>query len=250
MRRFVCLVGVLGALALRVMGQGKIDGFESRMYTNEAGKIMPYRLFIPAQYNPQRTYPLVLWLHGAGGTGTDNLRQISGDQIPGTHLWTKAENQAVQPMFVLAPQSQSGWVLPKEPGLNPELQMAMGVLESVRKEYRIDTKRIYVAGQSLGGFATWAVITSYPRLFAAAIVLCNSGSLPKLARNIRNLPVWVFQGEKDSSLFVTASVEMVEAIRKAGGNAQYTSYPDAGHDIWERAFSEPSLVKWLFAQHK
>jgi predicted peptidase len=235
---------------LRVMAQEKIDGFASRMYTNEGGKTMPYRLFIPAQYNPQRTYPLILWLHGAGGTGTDNLRQISGDQIPGTHLWTKAQNQAVRPMFVLAPQSQSGWVSPTEAGLSAELQLVMDVLRSVTKEYRIDPKRIYVAGQSLGGFGTWAIITSDPRLFAAAIVVCNSGSLPQLAPNIRDIPLWVFQGEKDIPLFVMASVEMVEAIRNAGGKVRYTTYPDSGHDIWERVFREPTLVKWLLAQHK
>src|SRR5437773_550639 len=87
----------------------KVDGFVARAYKNNRREQMPYRLFIPNGYDKAKKYPIVIWLHGAGGAGDDNLLNISGDQIPGTRLWTKAENQARHPAFVLVPQSTGGW---------------------------------------------------------------------------------------------------------------------------------------------
>src|SRR5262245_49824799 len=102
------LTGVLFAVVLAIapaMAHSRIDGVEGRIYKNGAGRTMPYRLFIPDRYDKTKVYPLVLWLHGGGGIGNDNLRQISEDQIPGTRIWAKAENQALHPAFVLVPQS-------------------------------------------------------------------------------------------------------------------------------------------------
>src|SRR5262245_38443161 len=88
-----------------VLAQTPIDGFQARMH-----KQMPYRLFIPPSYDKTRSYPLVLWLHGAGSVGRDNLAQISGASLRGTHTWTAAQVQAKHPSFVLAPQSQREWI--------------------------------------------------------------------------------------------------------------------------------------------
>jgi predicted peptidase len=220
-------------------------------------------LFIPPGYNKSVKYPLILWLHGAGGVGTDNLRQIQRDQIPGTHIWTTAQNQARHPAFVVVPQSAMGWdstegpstVSPgkadrqRESQLTPELLQVLALVDSLREEFHIDPQRLYVAGQSLGGFGTWNLITKKPDIFAAAIVLCGGGS-PALAPNARHVPIWSFQGDADLSYFVDSNRRMIEALKKAGGKPRYTEYKGAGHEIWDRVFKEPNLVEWLFAQHK
>ena len=240
------------------MAQDNVDGFVGRIYKSPSGQMMPYRLFIPPGYKKANKYPLVLWLHGGGGSGSDNLRQIQGDQIPGTHTWTKPENQAKHPAFVFVPQSARSWdntgvtgVLADNQGseLTPELALVLEILDSLKMEFSIDSKRLYVAGQSLGGFGTWNLITKKPGVFAAAIPLCGGGN-PALAANVKRMPIWSFQGDADRAPFLDSNRRMIAAIRGAGGKPRYTEYPGVGHEIWERVFKEPDLVDWLFNQHR
>src|SRR4249920_569152 len=93
------------------MQEPKVDtaGYVARTYTSGA-QTMPYRLFVPKGYDKTKQYPLIVWLHGAGGTGSDNLRQVSGEQIPGTRLWVSDASQAKHPAFVVAPQSDTAWI--------------------------------------------------------------------------------------------------------------------------------------------
>ncbi|MBO0800770.1 MAG: prolyl oligopeptidase family serine peptidase [Blastocatellia bacterium] len=222
---------------------------------------MPYRLFIPRKYKKSEKYPLIVWLHGAGGLGTDNLRQIQGDQIPGTHIWTATETQARFPAFVVVPQSAGGWDFTGAPNparksdpqgdrqLTAQLTQVIGILDSVKMEFNIDPERLYIAGQSMGGFGAWNLITKRPDLFAAAIILCGGGS-PALAPNVRDMPIWSFQGDQDRPPFLNGNRDMIGALKKAGGNPRYTEYPGMGHEIWDRVFKEPGLVEWLYAQHK
>jgi predicted peptidase len=225
-----------------------IDGFEPYVYRNAHRETMPYRLFVPRGYSSDKPYPLVIWLHGAGGAGEDNRAQISGDQISGTRTWTKPENQAKYPTFVLVPQNPANWV-DRLDEMSPGIRLVLEILESVKTRYNIDAARIYVAGQSDGGYGTWNVITQRPDVFAAAIPLCGGGD-PQSAVRIAAMPLWVFHGRQDAVIPVTESREMIAAIKKAGGHPRYTEYDRLGHDIWKQTFKERDIVSWLFAQHK
>src|SRR5262245_16340761 len=108
MKRLALLLFTMGWATLPAMSQDQVDGFVARVHQQE-GKTMPYRLFIPPKYNKSHKYPVILWLHGAGGSGADNLRQIQDDQVPGTRLWTTAANQARHPAFVVVPQTTMVW---------------------------------------------------------------------------------------------------------------------------------------------
>ena len=247
--RFLTLAILVVTAGLLCMAQDVVDGFVARTYSNGSRQSMPYRLFIPPDYDKDKQYPLVLWLHGAGGAGTNNLAQISEDQIPGTHTWTKPQNQAKHPTFVLVPQSPTNWVSGGLDRLSPEMLLVLGILDAVRTEFNIDSRRIYVAGQSDGGVGTWNVIMQRPSLFAAAIPLCGAGD-PSGAFRIATLPIWAFHGARDTVIPVTESRKLIAAIRKVGGHPRYTEYRTIGHDIWIPAFSEPGLVDWVFSQHR
>jgi predicted peptidase len=247
MTRWLTLLFFLFA-PLSLVAEDEIDGFAARIYRNASGNIMPYRLLIPSGYNNKKRYPLVIWLHGAGGAGTDNVAQISEDQIRGTHIWTEPQNQAKYPAFVLAPQSPGNWVEELN-RLSPEMRSVLEILAAVKSEFNIDATRIYVAGQSDGGYGTWNLITQRPDVFAAAIPLCGGGDL-RSANRVARMPLWIFHGDRDDVIPVTESRKMVAAIQKAGGRPRYTEYTGVGHDVWKRAFSEPALVPWLFAQHR
>jgi len=225
-----------------------VDGFEGRVY-KKGRDTMPYRLFIPAKYDKANKYPLVIWLHGAGGAGEDNLKQIANDNYFGPHLWSASENQAKYPSFVLVPQTTGSWALGDPGKLSPEEAMMLALLESLQKDFSIDPKRIYLTGQSNGGNGTWDLITKRPNTFAAAVPLCGGGDA-SLAGRIAHLPIWAFHGQQDDVIPVTYSRNMIAAIRRKGGTPKYTEYPNVGHDVWLHALKDPALVDWLFSQHR
>jgi predicted peptidase len=113
----------------------------------------------------------------------------------------------------------------------------------------VDARRVYVVGQSLGGYGTWDLIARYPDLFAAAIPLCGGGDTKRIL-SARNVPVWAFHGAKDATVPVARSREMVTALRTINSSVRYTEYPNVGHDVWSRAFAEHDLPEWLFAQRR
>ena len=125
----------------------------------------------------------------------------------------------------------------------------LDIIDALKSEFNIDTRRIYVAGQSDGGVGTWNVIEQRPNLFAAAIPLCGAGD-PSRASRIAKLPIWAFHGTLDEIIPVVESRKMITAIRRAGGRPKYTEYGTVGHDVWIPAFTEPDLVGWLFSQHR
>jgi predicted peptidase len=226
-----------------------VDGFVARRFVGRGAPPMPYRLFVPPGYDRSKRYPLIVWLHGAGGVGNDNLRQIMGDQIPGTRLWTKPEHQSAHPMFVLVPQTSSFWFSANAKGVLP-IDQVLGIIESLRAEFGIDTTRLYLSGQSLGGNGTWGMITRGPTPFAAAILVCPAGLDPKRSVAHATMPVWVFMGDRDAPPSVSGARGFVAALRAARREPRYTEYAGAGHDIWVRVFKEPALPAWLFAQHR
>ena len=246
LKQMPAIAALIALTAMPLFSQDTVDGFIGRVYKKGA-QSMPYRLFVPKLYDRSISYPLVIWLHGGGSAGDDNLGQISLDNTLGTHFWTRKENQDKHPAFVLAPQSPGGWDSNAETGLSAELKLVLEILDVVRKEYSIDAARIYVAGQSNGGVGAWGLITKKPGLFAAAIPLCGAGNT-RIASRAAKTAVWAFHGEKDDVIPASHSRDMIAAMKRGGGNPRYTEYKGIGHDIWELVFKEPELEAWLFAQ--
>jgi len=257
-RRNFCFA--LGAAALLHRGSSRANQpevFTAETFRNSRNRTMPYRLFVPSVDEKGSRYPLVLWLCGGAGRGSNNRNQISFGNVLGAHVWTTPENQAKRPCFVIAPQcpENESWSEGQDPltnnplGVKPAapLLLALEIVRDLQKRFHIDARRLYVAGQSLGGFGTWSLIETYPQMFAAAIPLCGAGD-PTQAAKLTKIAIWAFHGAKDESVSVEGSRSMVAAIRKAGGNPRYTEYPDVNHDVWTKAFNEPELLPWVFAQ--
>ena len=221
-----------------------------KVFKNAHGDTLPYRLFIPVRNDQAKKYPLVLYLHGGGGRGNDNRKQIDGGNGYLIDLFTSNETQQHYPSFVVAPQSpMEGWI--EEDSITPtrQLHLAYELIGELQRTHNIDETRVYVAGQSMGGFGSFAIISEYPRTFAAGVVLCGGGDQSKVAR-LTNIPIWVFHGAKDESVAVDRSRTIVAGIRNAGGKVRYTEYADTGHIIWPSVVKETELLLWLFAQRK
>jgi len=222
-----------------------------KVFKSSRGETLPYRLFIPPHYDQKKTYPLVLYLHGGGGRGNDNQKQIDGGNGYLIDLFTGDEAQARYPSFVAAPQSpMEGWIETDSITPTRYLHSVYELISQLQRTYNIDGARVYVAGQSMGGFGVFAIISEHPRTFAAGVALCSGGDQSKVAR-LTNVPIWVFHGAKDESVPVERSRTIVAAIKNAGGGkVRYTEYSDIGHIIWPSVVKETELLPWLFAQRR
>jgi predicted peptidase len=129
------------------------------------------------------------------------------------------------------------------------MRLLLELIPALRKEYGIDPKRIYVTGLSMGGFGTWDLIARKPDWFAAAAPVCG-GADEATAATISKIPVWAFHGDQDGAVKPSRSRNMVEALKKAGGEPKYTEYKGVGHDSWNPAYKDPELMKWLFRQKR
>ena len=235
--------------------EGLDTQFEAR--THKSDWVMPYRLY---RARATGKVPLVIFLHGSGGQGTDNAKQMGLGNIFGTRVLALPSNQKMFPCSIVVPQTDRGWVnygppAPGDsvariiPGLGAGAKLALEIVNEVSRELPIDDRRIYVMGQSMGGAGVWHMTAERPRLFAAAVACCGSASLDSPAKSA-STPFWNFHGDADQTVRVAISRERIAALRKAGARPLSTEYAGVGHNAWEWAFTEPSLVSWLFAQRR
>ncbi|MCC7208549.1 MAG: prolyl oligopeptidase family serine peptidase [Anaerolineae bacterium] len=199
---------------------------------------LDYLLYLPTWYTADETarFPLILFLHGTGERGAD-LERVKRTGLPARLAeWPDC------PFVVLAPQcaEDSIWAF--------ELDALHALLESVCDICRIDARRTYLTGLSLGGTGVWYLATRYPRRFAAVAPICGRGISRSLIGNLKDTPVWAFHGQQDSVVEPAESVRMVEALQKAGADARLTIYPDAGHDAWTATYANPALYDWFLSQ--
>jgi predicted peptidase len=207
------------------------ERFEKEIITNARLK---YLLFLPRGISDKtKPWPLMMFLHGSGERG-DDIEKVK------THGPPKiVENDPDFPFILVSPQAErfSGW--------SPDILNAL--LEDVCAQLPVDPDRIYLTGLSMGGFGTWDFAIKYPEHFAAIAPVCGGGD-PESACRLKNVPVWAFHGARDSTVPLSASSEMVDAMKECGGDARLTVYPDAGHDSWTETYANPELYAW-FLRH-
>jgi len=200
---------------------------------------LKYLLYLPKGYgeNKDQKWPLMLFLHGAGERGNDvNKVKVHGP--------AKLVEQGKEfPFIIVSPQC------PADSWWTDQLDALVALLDDVQAKYAVDTNRVYLTGLSMGGFGSWALGCRYPNRFAAIVPICGGGEW-FLAERLKNVPVWAFHGAKDNVVPLRESQEMVDALKRAGGNVQLTVYPEANHDSWTETYNNPKLYEWLLSQHK
>ena len=252
-RMLLCGVLIVGGAV--AAAPAPVDVMEGRLFRDAQGRSLPYRLFKPEGAAAGRKLPLVLFLHGAGERGDDNQAQLKH----GVATFVKPESQAAFPCFVVAPQCAGNdkWAdvewgaLSHRQAEKPteSMRRVLELVPALLKEFPVDPKRLYVTGLSMGGYGTWDLVLRQPALWAAAVPVCGGADDSKAAL-IAKIPVWVFHGGNDGVVKTARSRSIVEALKGAGGSPKYTEYPGVGHDSWNKAYAEPELLPWLFAQKR
>jgi len=207
---------------------------------------LDYLLFLPKDHaaQPEKRWPLILFLHGAGERGSDVWRvAVHG---PPKIVRDKPDF----PFVVVSPQCPAGrrWA-------DDEV---LALLDDVLERYPVDRQRVYLTGLSMGGYGTWSLGMSHPARFAAIVPICGGGDPlkallpdPQNVQALRSLPVWAFHGAKDPTVKLAESERMVDALRKFGcKEVELTVYPEAQHDSWTATYANPKLYDWLLSHRR
>jgi predicted peptidase len=236
--------------------------FEKEVFKNGNGELL-YRIQYPKNFSANKTYPLVLFLHGAGERGDDNEKQL----VHGSTLFINEENRSKYPAIVVFPQCpMEGYWASVERTRNvygeqqfnfdnsnaptQSMQSLLSMMDSLAVLPFVDQQRIYVMGLSMGGMGTFEIVGRRSDLFAAAIPICGGGDPKDTSSYSNKTKFWIFHGAKDDVVFPQHSVNMAYALNKAGATPRFTLYKNANHNSWDYAFDEPHLLCWLFSQMK
>lgn len=236
--------------------------FEKRSFINEFGDTLLYRLLFPKDYDEGANYPLVLFLHGAGERGSDNEKQLTH----GADLFL--DNREEFPAIVLFPQCPEDkyWIdlsIRKElygegdPDFSQSIHSPSEVLSVVNElvdemisDYKVDPRRVYIMGLSMGGFGTFETLGRWPEKYAAAVPICGGGNL-ELAKNYAdNTSLWITHGTKDDVVPPVLSRRIYAKLQELGADVRYTEFEMANHNAWDPTFAIPELLPWLFSNTK
>ena len=231
----IALLGLfVGLLPAEAAAEQKAMTFE---HTISKSVRLDYLLHLPPGYRESdESFPLILFLHGAGERGSD-LQRLKKHGPPKL----LAQGKRI-PAIVVSPQC------PADSWWTEYLDTLVALLDDIEASHRVDPSQIYLTGLSMGGYGTWALATRQPERFAAAAPICGDGSVIP-ARRLTRMPIWAFHGEVDAVVPVDESRRLVRAIEAQGGKlVKLTVYSGVGHDSWTAAYDDPDLWQWLFAQ--
>ncbi|MBL9202904.1 MAG: prolyl oligopeptidase family serine peptidase [Opitutaceae bacterium] len=245
------LLGLAGALVASAAELQAVASFEKTI-TKKVG--YHYLLALPTGYAAakDKQWPLLVFLHGSGERGSDPwlVAKHGPPKLLRESPLSSAGKALAENFIVVSPQCPANTWWDDD---------AIGaLLDEIAAKHRVDAKRTYLTGLSMGGFGTWSYAIKNPGRFAAIVPICGGGEpsmVRRMARVRRNelttLGVWVFHGAKDPTVLLEESEKLVDALKKAAvTEVQFTIYPEAKHDSWTETYANPELYAWLLKHHR
>ncbi|WP_445956707.1 carboxylesterase family protein [Yeosuana sp.] len=253
----ICLVGI----------SNLIIGQNQNLYTSEIfvknNDTLQYRMLLPKDFSESKQYPLVLFFHGAGERGNDNVTQL----VHGSSLFSNEKNRDSFPAIIVFPQcpKEDYWSNVKrdysKKGLEKfkykrigkptkSMKLVLGLMDDLTNKPYVKKNQVYVGGLSMGGMGTFEILKRRPNMFAAAFPICGGGNPKSVAKYANKVALWIFHGGKDDEVHPYFSLVMVTALQEKGADVKLTYIENANHNSWDSAFDEPNLLPWLFSNIK
>ena len=264
--RCVLLVALAALGSARAVAAETQTGFLDRAVTL-GGEQFRYQVYVPADYAPSKAWPVIVSLHGNGRQGNDGMLQTGTD-----FAIRIRENRAAFPAIVVFPQAKVGtrWFSPQMEAL------VMAELDRTIAEFRVDPKRIYLHGYSMGAGGCYRIAYRWPERFAAVVAVAGridpggnytaeeieidraanpaiaaADPFAALAVRLKATPMWIFHGDADTVVPVDQSRKLVAALKSAGAPVRYTELPGADHSTTPpKAYDDADLFRWLFDQRR
>ena len=244
-RFFLAMMGISSCFLSSVFGEEASPGKQVEQALQVGGETIPYLLYLPKNYSAENNggssekWPLMLFLHGRGE---------SEGPLSAVKKWGPPNfiEHGINFRYIIAspqcPPSPKSWNSPDEQSL------LLALLNHLTNTFKVDTDRIYLTGLSMGGYGSWRLAADHPELFAAVVPICGGGD-PRDADKLKNQPIWAWHGIADPVVPVQQSIDMVEAIKKAGSTTiRLTTLEGIGHVSWQAAYASPDVWLWLDAQ--
>lgn len=244
-----------------------LEALTPMVFTAKDGTELPYRLYVPAQYNPDHAYPLQIHLHGGGIRGNDNKFQLYHDteqtqmlfahqffepfifaipQCPIEYFWSEFQ-------FQTWPEGEKTYRPMAEVEENCICRAVYELTEYLSEAYSIDKDRRYLSGCSLGSTGSYELIFRHPDTYAAALVGCGVSD-PQTASAVAHVPFYIIHGEKDPIISVRYSRDMATALEAAGADYVYIEIPNAEHNFFAYITNGPELMedgmRWIHSKRR
>lgn len=229
-------IGLIMAFSLQSYSQTPSQRQKARP-KGTTGFMFGYYEYLPANYNSATDLPIVLFFHGIGekGDGTTELHKVLRNGPP------KLVNLDKDfPFILISPQHTTGWWNGTE---------VNSLIQHVKANYKVDADRIYVTGLSAGGYGTWTAGAAAASQIAAIVPISGGGS-SATATNMKALPVRAFHNVNDPVVYSINSINLVNAVRSAGGSATLSVFPSSAHDAWSRVYNDQNMWDWLLSQKR
>lgn len=252
-----------------------ITGFQQLVFhDDEFNKDLMYNLYIPKNYDPSKSYPLVLFMHDAGVVSNNPIETLT--QGLGAVIWASDRDQAQHESFVLAPQ-YNAIMADDNSQTSVDMDVTVNLINQLLTQYSIDKDRLYNTGQSMGGMTSIAMNIKYPDLFAASLLVACQWN-PELVAPMANKPLWIVVSAGDNKAnpgmdaITDVLAENGATVTKATWNAEssasdqdqqvkqmlgqhsqinYTVFEGGSHRYtWQYAYSIDGIRDWLFAHSK
>ena len=228
--------------------------FEENTYMGSDGTELPYRIYVPSDYDPSKLYPVVTILHGAGERGSDNQAQLKNMVAA---LFNQKDSKYIDAIIV-CPQCPAGQQWVDTPWANGnysvdslnesnELKTAFELVEWTKYNLSTDHNRYYMMGLSMGGFGTWDMIMRHRDSFTAAVALCGGADV-SYAEYLKDFPIWAVHSSNDYSVPYAGTQAMCQALENAGSTVYTFETKSSGHNVWGYAGSSTEIADWLFSQ--
>ena len=254
--KHIMLIIVAAALSMAAAAQERYAKCELVV----GGDTLRYCALAPQKVEQDKSYPLVVFLHGAGERGEDNQAQL----FHGSQQFLNPVNREKYPCYVVFPQCPSGKygayinrpnsLIPQEMTIQEQPSAFVAQVHQLITKYlaeqRVDPRRVYVIGLSMGAMATYDMVIRYPELFAAAVPICGSVNPLRITEAVKHTKWSIYHGDADTTVPLDGSREAYRKLRAVGAEVKYTEFPGVAHGSWNPAFSTPDFMSRLFAQHR